>query len=205
MGTEQGGAWVPWGAPGRLGVAGGLAGGHLPRHTGHSGGTRAPSAAASTVCPGEMRSALTVGHAQAPALSLDSGPRLPISLAWRVTRPRLSGQSFPPADPRGLVGGLREGRLAGTGSQPARGKLTSPSASWGVPGTRCDGGGDGGACRGRGTAPTPACPSPTPAPRAWFQPPQLLKGLRAVTSDKAGLEAIGVGWGFETPPIWTTP
>ena len=61
------------------------------------------------------------------------------------------------------------------------------------------------ACRGRGTTPHPSLSQPHPAPGAWFQPQQLLKGLRAVTSDKAGLKAIGVGWGFKTPPIWITP
>ena len=77
-----------------------------------------------TVSPGEMRSALStglfapVGHVRAPrAEPLFHWP-------WRVTRPHLSGQSFPPADPRSLAGGLREGTVAGPGSQPARGKLT---------------------------------------------------------------------------------
>ena len=64
MGTEQDGARVPWGAPGRWC-------GWRPRRwalaTAHWAQWRdlAPSAAASTVCPGEMRSALTVGPARA--------------------------------------------------------------------------------------------------------------------------------------------
>ena len=95
-------------------------------------GPQALSPAPLTVSPGEMRSALSggllapVGHVRPPVLSLHSGPRPPFHWSWWVTRPHLSSQRFPPADPRGLAGGLREGAVAGLGSQPARGKLTPP-------------------------------------------------------------------------------